>query len=196
MRLENNATGPSAGKSMSMGTDELKEIVKSAVKEAKEGAASDDDSPSDSDEMMAPAIPRLTAPLKMRAKPMMIPTASARRTKARGTSPRRATRRRTRAPSAASPLHPPGRPRQLPSLPLHSVSTPASSCLALPLRRAGSRKRSRPWCNWSAPSSAWMFSAGTTPSGRPTMPARSMRMVTWPGNSRHCLRPILHLAAS
>src|SRR5699024_1380869 len=51
MRLENNATGPSAGKSMSMGTDELKEIVKSAVKEAKEGAASDDDSPSDSDEL-------------------------------------------------------------------------------------------------------------------------------------------------
>ena len=44
MRLENNATGPSAGKSMSMGTDELKEIVKSAVKEAKEGDPAEDES--------------------------------------------------------------------------------------------------------------------------------------------------------
>lgn len=209
MRLENNATGPSAGKSMSMGTDELKEIVKAAVKEAKEGAASDDDSPSDSDELkelIKSAVkegladdgsgdPRLTAPLTMRAKPMTIPTASARRTKARGTSPRRATRQRMRAPSAGSPLHLPGRPRQLPSLLLHSASTPASSCLA-PLRRVGSRKRSRPWCSWSAPSSAWTFSAGMTPSGQPTTPARSMRMAKWPGSSRHCLRQTPHLAAS
>lgn len=45
MRLKNTKRSASAGKSMKMGTDQLKEIIKGAVKEAMEGG--EDDSPAD-----------------------------------------------------------------------------------------------------------------------------------------------------